>query len=116
MIPRILFIVSGDPRTSPRPAEAIRIAAGIGAWRKAEVSVYLGAPAVCALGEFVDELVDEDNFSRYLPIIRDWGRPVWVEQGAPDLSDLGEASVQYEEIPMAELAHRVAGCTYVLRF
>lgn len=115
-IPKVLFIVSGDPRTSPRPAEAIRIAAGIGAWRKAEVSVYLETPAVCALGEFVDELVDEDNFTRYLPIIRDWGRPVWVEQGAPDLSDLGEASVPYEEIPSNELARRIAASTYVLRF
>lgn len=116
MSPKVLFIVSGDPRTSARPAEAIRIAAGIGAWKKAEVSVYLEAPAVSALGEFADELVDEDNFSRYLPIIRDWGRPVWVEQGSPDLADLGEASVPYEDIPAVELARRIAGCTYVLRF
>jgi hypothetical protein len=64
----------------------------------------------------VDELVDEDNFTRYLPIIRDWGRPLWVEQGAPDLSDLGEASVPYEEIPSIELARRIAASTYVLRF
>jgi hypothetical protein len=41
---------------------------------------------------------------------------VWVQQGAPDLSDLGEASVRYEEIPPVELARRIAASTYVLRF
>jgi len=33
-LPKTLVMIETDPRTSPRPAEAIRIAAGIGAWKK----------------------------------------------------------------------------------
>ena len=42
MKPRVLFIVTGDPRTSPRPAEAVRIAAGVVAWKRADIAVYCG--------------------------------------------------------------------------
>jgi hypothetical protein len=116
MTPRTLFIITGDPRTSSRPAEAIRIAAGVGAWKKNEIRVYLHGTAALALGEFVDELVDADNFSRYLPIIGEWGRPVLVERGAACLKELGEASLKYQEITWAELADLSAQSTYLARF
>src|SRR5437773_11197995 len=93
MKPSVLFVVNSDPRTSPRPAEAIRIAAGVGAWKQVEVSVCLCEAAVLALGEFVDELVDEDNFTRYWPILGESGRPIYVETGAPLLKDLGQPPV-----------------------
>ena len=54
-----LFIIGGDPRISARPAEAIRIAAGIGTWKKISVRIYLEGAAVLALSEFPDDLVDE---------------------------------------------------------
>ena len=41
MKPKLLLLVTSDPRTSARPAEAVRIAAGIGAWKKADVTLYL---------------------------------------------------------------------------
>lgn len=111
-----LFIVNSDPRTSPRPAEAIRIAAGVGAWKKVEVTLVLCEAAVLALREFPDELVDEDNFSRYLPILREWGRPVYVETGAPLLQDLGETPVRFERIGIPQLAALAAASDCVLRF
>ena len=36
-LPKTLVIIETDPRTSARPAEAIRIAAGIGVWKKTDV-------------------------------------------------------------------------------
>lgn len=75
--PSVLFLLGSDPRSSARPAEAIRVAAGVAAWKKVDVTVYLRGPAVLALGEWLDELRDEDNYSRYLPFPR--GR------AAPDL-------------------------------
>ena len=112
----VLFIVTGDPRVSPRPAEAIRIAAGVGAWQKAQITVYLRDAAVLALAEYTDELVDEDNFSRYLPIIGEFGRPVYVARGAAALAELGETTVRFEEIDDEQLAALAARSTYVLRF
>ncbi len=116
MKPHILVLVTSDPRVSPRPAEAVRIAAGVGTWKKSEVELYLRGPAVLALGEFVDDLVDEDNFSRYLPIVGEFGRPVWVQQGAAQLTELGEAPVRYQEIDDLELSKKIAAATSVLRF
>ena len=116
MKPKILLIVTSDPRTSARPAEAVRIAAGVGTWKKADMLLYLHGPAVLALGEFTDELVDDDNFSRYLPILRDQGRPVYVQKSAPELADLGESPLQCEELDAAGLAALVSQSNSVLRF
>ncbi|HTH50204.1 MAG TPA: hypothetical protein VMB21_22005 [Candidatus Limnocylindria bacterium] len=116
MNPRVLLLVTGDPRTSARPAEAIRIAAGVGTWKKADVTLYLRGPAVLALGEWVDDLVDEDNFTRYLPIVGEFGRPIYVQRGAPELADLGETTLKFEEMDDARLSELAAQSTYVLRF
>src|SRR5919205_2232237 len=108
MKPSALFIVTGDPRTSAKPAEAIRIAAGVGTWKKADIYVYLRGPAVLALSEYVDEFIDEDNFSRYFPIVGEFGRPIYVQQGADLLSEVGDSPLDFEEIDDAQLAQLAA--------
>ena len=116
MIPTLLVIVESDPRTTPRTAEAIRMAAGIGTWKKVRVSLYLRGPAVLALSEYPDELIDEDNFTRYLPILSELGRPIYVQAEAALISKLGEPSAPFEEIEDNTLARMAADSTYVLRF
>jgi hypothetical protein len=88
----------------------------VGAWKKVEVHLYLRGPAARALGEFVDDLVEEESYLRYLPILGEWGRPVFVQQGAPELQELGSATVRYQELAEAELARLAASCQYVTRF
>lgn len=114
--PKILFIVDGDPRKSPRPAEAIRIAAGIGAWKKTDITLYLRGAAVLALSEYPDELLDEDNYTRYLPIVKEFGRPIYVEQGAPLLDEIGESGFAFEPIDGKRLAQLAAESNCVLNF
>ena len=114
--PSVLFIVGGDPRTSPRPAEAIRIAAGVGVWKKADITLYLRDAAVLALSEFADEFVDEDNYTRYLPIVGEFGRPILVQKNASQLSELGESPLKFQEISDDELAEMAAKSNYVVRF
>ena len=116
MKPSALFIVTGDPRQSARPAEAIRIAAGVGTWKKADITVYLHGPAVLALSEYVDEFIDEDNYSRYFPIVAEFGRPIYVQRGAELLGELGDSPLKFEEIDDARLAQLAADSNYVLRF
>ena len=116
MNPSALFIITGDPRTSARPAEAIRIAAGVGTWKKADVSVYLRGPAVLALSEYADEFIDEDNYTRYFPIVGEFGRPIYVQKGAAVLGEIGEAPLAFEEIDDSRLAQLAAQSDYVLRF
>ncbi len=114
--PKVLFIVSGDPRTSARPAEGVRIAAGVGAWKKADITLYLRNAAVLALSEFADELVDEDNYTRYLPIVAEFGRPIFVQKNARELLEIGETALKFKEISDGELAELAANSTYVVRF
>lgn len=116
MKPSLLIVVESDPRTSGRPAEAIRVAAGIGTWKKVEVRLHLRGAAILSLAEYSDEWIDEDNFSRYLPILKEWGWPVTVQQGAAAVAELGEPLIPFEEISDAQWAATAARATYVFRF
>ena len=116
MNPRVLFIITSDPRVSARPAEAIRIAAGVGAWQKVEPVLYLRGPAVLALGDDAEELVEGENFARYLPIVRESSSTIHVQRGAPFPDRLADNSREPEAIDDAQLADLAATCQYVLRF
>ncbi|MCP5517133.1 MAG: hypothetical protein H7A45_07750 [Verrucomicrobiales bacterium] len=112
----VLVLVTTDPQESARPAEAIRIAAGVGVWGRAQITLYLRGPAVKVLAEFPDDLLDEDSYARHLPLIREWRRPVLVERGAEGLAQLAAAPLDYREIDDDELALVAATHEIVLRF
>ena len=116
MNPGVLFVITTDPRTSPRPAEAVRIAAGVGAWRKVAVTIYLRDAAVLALSEFPDELIDGDNFTRYLPLLGESSGLVCAQRGAPWLSEIGRAPVSFREIDDADLTTLASENDYLIRF
>ena len=116
MRPRVLFIIASDPRVSPRAAEAIRIAAGIAPWQKADITVYLRDAAVLALGESLDELLDEENFTRYLPMVGEAGRPILVQRGAPLFPKFTAAPLTFDAIDDRQLAALAAQSNCVLRF
>src|SRR5688572_12077460 len=84
----VLITIASDPGASPRPAEAVRIAAGVGAWRKVEVHLYLKGPAVRALDEFADELKNGELFTQYLPAIPNHGGRIIVDTANPRLAPL----------------------------
>jgi hypothetical protein len=111
-----LFVIESDPRRSGRPAEAVRIAAGVGAWKKVAVAVYLREAAVLVLGEEAEELVDGENYAQYLPVLGASGGPVYVQKGAAALGQLGQAALPFEEISDEQLAGLAAACACVLRF
>jgi len=66
---KALFVIVSDPRTSHRPAEAVRIAAGVAAWKKVDVSLYLHGDAARILDESAGDFVDEEHIERYLPML-----------------------------------------------
>jgi hypothetical protein len=112
----LLFVIASDPRTSSKPAEAVRIAAGVGTWGKVAVTVYLRDAAVLALSEFPDELVDQESFTRYLPMVSESGGLVLVQASAPLLKEIGQTPVSFREIADDELAELAARNDYVARF
>jgi hypothetical protein len=112
----LLVVVSSDPRSSHRPAEAIRMAAGVAAWKKVDVRIYLAGPAVLALSSDVDDFVNEESFTEYLPMIAEMGHAILAEAGAPMLSKISETPVRFRPVSTAELAKITSEMTYLLRF
>mgnify|MGYP001603535972 FL=1 len=112
----VLFIVQSDPRQSARPAEAIRIAAGLGTWRKIEVGLYLHGAAVLTLSECVDDFVDSDNYTRYWPILAGLGHPIYVEKHVPLPANIAEPVVRVQTLTREELARLAAQAGCVTRF
>ncbi|HSI85635.1 MAG: hypothetical protein ACAI35_05945 [Candidatus Methylacidiphilales bacterium] len=114
--PKTLVCISTHPAESPRPAEGIRIAAGIGAWKKTDVTLLLRGPAAYSLTEYVDEYIDEDNFSRYLPIVAEFGRPIYVESSFQDLDALEGSQWKYEVIQPQQVAELFGEHQHVFQF
>src|ERR1051325_7073038 len=106
----LLIIVSSDPQVSPRPAEAIRIAAGVGVWKMTEMALLLCDAAVLALGDVVDGLVDDDHFTRYLPIFEEAGHGIYVVAEPPWREALRSSPHRFEEINLEQAAALAAGC------
>jgi hypothetical protein len=115
-LPKTLVIIETDPRTSARPAEGIRIAAGIGAWKKTDVTLLLRGPvAGYSLQEYADELVDEDNFTRYLPLVVESERPIYLEDSFTDVAALEGSPWKYEVISAARTMELIRANDYLIR-
>ena len=104
VLPRTLVTISEDPRESHRPAEAVRIAAGIGGWNKTEGDVLLLGPASRVLSPWADEFVDGENYDHYLPILREWKRPVFLAPDAERFEEMAEATLSFEALDVAGTA------------
>jgi hypothetical protein len=88
MRPRnLLILIGADPRTSSRPAEAVRIGAGLGAWQKVRVSVYFHGPAVACLTEFPETLEEGRLIEQYLPMILSHDGDLFAEADHPMLAN-----------------------------
>src|SRR5271170_3085586 len=116
MKPRLLIVVTADPRASHRPAEAVRIAVGVGVWQKADVAIYLRGEAVWALGEPEEGLIDEENFNQCWPMLAEAGQLVYVQKNAPALKKIALPRALFTEISDDQLSALAAAQMCVFRF
>lgn len=114
MKPLALFVIQSDPRTNGRAVEALRMAVGIAAWKRVDVAVYLGGPAVLAAGENADDLVGADDLVRYTPLLSELGRPVFIDRESGHA--LINATVPIQALDRTGLAKLAAESTYLLKF
>jgi hypothetical protein len=112
----VLLIVTGDPRRSARPAEAVRIAAGLSANGRLDVTLCLRGASVLALGEEADDLMDGDYFTRYLPVVAEGGRIVTAPAGSDEPLISEPPVVPDRTLTQEDLQHLVASSDRVLRF
>src|SRR5688572_2379625 len=109
----LLIKIVSDPKKSERPAEAVRIAAGVGAWRKVQVHLWFDGAAAAALDEFADELPNGELFTQYLPSIPEHGGRILVESTNPALRSI-KPSVPVERTSAEELRQFAAGMDHVM--
>jgi hypothetical protein len=114
MAPKKMLIgVSSDPRRSARPGEAVRIAAGVGAWKKVQVSLHFSGEAVRCLFEDAEELVNGEFFSHYLPLIGEQGGSLLVASSSPLLDRINPA-LKFETVDANQLSEIISEhhCSY----
>ncbi|CAF0702628.1 hypothetical protein MPNT_50138 [Candidatus Methylacidithermus pantelleriae] len=102
---RLLIVVTANPATSGRPAEALRVAAGLAAEEKLSVSVALEGPAQACLEPPRGCWQDEELLLRSLEILKEWGVPVETQKVDREEFDLvvvfGETSLSPQPLLFA---------------
>lgn len=113
--PKILLVVDSDPRASARPAEAMRLAAGLGAWKNMELQLYFTGDALWAFDESV-EVCDGEIIRRCLPLLTEADSPLLVPPGGKPFVQRASAPVFCRELDAAAIAAIAAESHCVLRF
>ena len=112
---RLLIVVTSDPTRDGRLAEAIRLAAGVAAWQKVSVTLFVGAAAVQGLLPGDGKFVDEDNIAQFLPSLAEHQQELYVESGHPFLV-AHRNELSFPELDEAGLARLAAVHDCVMRF
>ncbi len=115
-LPRTLITITEDPGESHRPAEAVRIGAGIGGWKKTEVDFLLHGPASKILSPYADEWVDGENYEHYIPLVREWKRPVLLAPDAEDFTELAESETTHQRCTEAQVKQLTDAASFFIPF
>ncbi len=114
--PEVFVLVTSDPRSSPRAAEGVRVAAGLAGWQKLRVTLCLWDAAALGLAETRDDLHDADLFRQHLPGLIEAGGRIVVRDDNPFVSESARGGVAFSKFSAADLARTLAGHSTILRF
>jgi hypothetical protein len=107
----LLLTTNRDPRKDRRVAELVRIGAGIGAWNKVRVDIFLRGHAALALDEFPDELADGNLIQEYLPMLQNHGGEIYVEKANTLLKKI-QSRFPFKTVNRAESAELIKRARY----
>ena len=105
---KIIFLIRSNPCESHRAAEAIRIAAGLGTGNNS-IKVILSGESVRILSPDEDDLEDIDIIEKFLPIIKDWEIPLYVDKRSLAGIDLKRSPYAYRTVDNEEVSEILAG-------
>lgn len=112
MSARVLMIITGDPRTSARPIEALRIAAGIAVWKKVEMSVYLRGEAALLLSDSLDN----EDCRKFWPLLVESSRGIFTQRHPAAGCAIDSPVAPFTGISDEKLAELAGRQKYVMRF
>src|SRR4030067_3641754 len=105
---KIIFLIRSTPCESHRVAEAIRIAAGLGTGNN-PIKIILSGESVRILSPDEDDLEDIDIIEKFLPIIKDWEIPLYVDRGSLAGVDLKRSQYAFSTVDNEEVSEILAG-------
>ena len=111
----VLIIVSSDPRTSGRPAEAVRMAAGLSTHGRLAVTLCLRGRALDVFRTSAEDLVDGDHFEDYLPILAGVGT-IGIVGDLTEVRGENLGSLKLERLSEDELEKRISSSDRTIRF
>jgi hypothetical protein len=79
MAKRVAVVIAEDPRQSPRPVEALRIALGLSAGEHETTVVLLGESSRL-LSDEIDDVMDVEILEKYRPSFQHMNVPFILEQ------------------------------------
>ncbi|MFZ5877444.1 MAG: DsrE family protein [Nitrospirota bacterium] len=113
---RILVLVTGDPMTSARPGEAIRIALGLGSGTHT-VTVVLRGPAVGLLFPEAEDSACAEEVEKYLPSLAEALEPgFYVDRDALKGRDPGDSDFRMIPVDARAIAELMAQADRVITF
>ena len=113
----IVCLITSDPRTSHKPAEALRIATGLGTGGGAIKIILMGPAAAVLLHDASDiELTDAETIERYLPILKEWEFMFYVERDSVEVGALDEVDYPATLVTRPEIATMLAETDRFLAF
>ncbi len=115
-MPTVLLIITSDPRSGPRAAEAMRLAGGISVWRQVRVNICLRHEASHALCEHSEEMEGGRLFAQFLPMVRESGGEIYVQATDETCLAIDPDTLLSRNLKDARLAALAAEADYVLRF
>ena len=105
----ILIVIASDPRTSSRPAEAVRVADGLSQSEELRVSLLIDGPAAAAFSVPEHEWIEGQLLLKHLTALRqrqiplylhDHGTPGMVEHLPLESIDAGRAAELRRTLPV----------------
>jgi hypothetical protein len=115
MTPTALFVLESSPLTSPRAVEGVRIAVGVGAWKKIEPVLYLRGEAALLLVADLD-YAGEDEVGEWLRLIGTPANPILVESDSAVFRRELRESYRLRAVSNDELPDLARSAKYLLRF
>ncbi len=109
----ICFIIRSDPRRSHRPAEAVRIALGLGG-SEHPIQILLLGEAAQILTVELEGLKEGEALERYLGTLSEWKTPFYIEKGHALDDEVDRERFNVREVSEKEQADLLAFAERVL--
>lgn len=115
MTAKLILLIRSNPDNSHRPAEAIRIAAGLGIGENPLKIILTGeSPRILSPDE--EDLVDLEILEKFLPMINEWNIPIYVDKMSLNNINLNNSPYKYRVADNNETSELIAGGHYVFVF